>query len=63
MKLKITILIIALILVLINVFYIDFSDTSWGTNRGSCLGIISMVLVGFNMYLEFRKDKRKATKK
>ncbi|WP_430811689.1 MULTISPECIES: hypothetical protein [unclassified Carboxylicivirga] len=51
-------IIIALALIAVNVAFIDYGDLSWSVNKGSYLGIVSMVLLIISMVLSNRHEER-----
>lgn len=47
----------ASIIIIVQLFFVDFKDLSWSNNAGSYLGILSMVSVIISMFFSNRHDK------
>jgi hypothetical protein len=46
---------IFLILIIITLFFVDYSDLSWHTNRGNYIGILSGILGIFTIVVSARR--------
>ncbi len=58
-KFRNTLMTLALILIAISLYYMDFNNLSWSNNSGNYLGIISMVFVIISMIASNKFEKRK----
>ncbi len=52
-KRRITIIIIALILLMIGLFITNFDDLSWSNNKGNYLGIIAILFAIVSMIISY----------
>jgi hypothetical protein len=57
-KFRIGLMIIASIMIMVQLIYIDFIDLSWSKNAGSYLGIVSMTLLIISMILSNIHDQK-----
>jgi hypothetical protein len=48
-KFQITLLIVAATILIANLFLINYNDLSWSKNGGQYLGIISMILIDYDL--------------
>lgn len=56
-KFRFGLCIVAIILIIVALTYIDFGDLSWKTNRGEYFGIISMIILIILMIYSNRKER------
>ena len=61
-KFRIGLIITAVVLILVQLGVIEYSDLSWSVNSGSYWGIISMIFLIISMILSNRYDKKNQTK-
>lgn len=52
------VLYLALALILVNLVLMDYSDLSWGNNKGHYIGILAMAFVAFARFYDLRKEKK-----
>jgi peptidoglycan/LPS O-acetylase OafA/YrhL len=57
-RIRIIFAVIALVLAILSVSYINFNDLSWHTNRFCYIGVASMLCSALNMLLLNRYEKR-----
>lgn len=62
-KFRNRIALVALGLILIQLVIFDYSDVTWEANRGTYIGLISMVGVIVSMILSNRHDEKKEARK
>ncbi len=60
-KLRIGLIIFALIIIIGQLIIVDYNDLSWTANAGSYLGIVSMVLLIISMIYSNRYDTKNQT--
>ena len=58
-KARIVILILALVLLVVNMYSLDYENLQWSNNRSGYLGIISMSLIAVGMILSNWHEKKK----
>ena len=59
-KLRIGLMIFAVIIIAGQMTVVDYVDLSWSKNAGSYLGIISMILLILSMIYSIRYEKKNA---
>ncbi len=65
-KARIVILILALVLLIVNIYSLDYENLQWSNNQSNYLGMFSMSLCAVAMFLSNRyemKNQRDKTKK
>jgi len=61
-KFRIGLIISAVIMVVVQLGVVEYSDLSWSVNAGSYLGILSMILLILSMIFSNRYEKKNQTK-
>ncbi len=59
-KLRIGLMIFAVIFIAGQMTVVDYADLSWSKNAGSYLGVISMILLILSMIYSIRYEKKSA---
>jgi formate hydrogenlyase subunit 3/multisubunit Na+/H+ antiporter MnhD subunit len=58
-KFRVGLIIVAIIIVIVNLTFIDYSNLNWSENSGPYLGIMAMICVIFAGLVSYRYDKSK----
>jgi predicted ferric reductase len=58
-KFQTSLLIAAAVILIADLFLIDYNDLSWSKNGGQYLGIISMILIMISMIISIKKRKER----
>ena len=61
-KFRIGLIISAVVMILVQLGVVEYSDLSWSVNAGSYWGIISMILLIISMIYSNRYEKKNQTK-
>jgi uncharacterized membrane protein len=61
-KFRIGLIISAVVMILVQLGVVEYSDLSWSVNAGSYWGIISMILLIISMFYSNRYEKKNQTK-
>ncbi len=61
-KTRITLIVFAVIIIVVQLFHINYSDLSWGVNASAYISISSMVLLIIAMVASNKHDKKNQAK-
>jgi len=61
-KFRIGLIISAVVIIVVQLGVVEYSDLSWSVNAGSYWGIISMILLIISMIYSNRYEKKNQTK-
>ena len=57
-KYRNVLIVVAIVLVVIQLTKLDFSNLSWSNNEGSYLGVLSMIFIILSMIFSNRYEKK-----
>jgi len=61
-KFRIGLIILAVVVIIVQLGVVEYTDLSWSENAGSYWGIISMILLIISMIYSNRYEKKNLTK-
>jgi hypothetical protein len=61
-KIKIGVIIAAIIVIIVNLTFIDYSNLNWLKNSGPYLGILAMICVILGGAISIRNEKKRQAK-
>jgi len=61
-KIKVGMIIVAIIIIITDLTFIDFGNLTWARNFSPFLGIIAMICVIISMIIQIRHDKEQQAK-